>query len=66
MKELFLIIYLMNGSVIKETLVADPHLDCFNAFRQIARINEESSKVFYKNKTVYAYYCKDKEGKYVG
>ena len=62
-----ILICLVSGSVFQNSLfVTDPLRNCESIFTSMIKVDENNSKVLYKDEAVFYYYCKDKEGNYVG
>ena len=62
-----ILICLVSGSVFQNSLfVTDPLRNCESIFKSMIKVDENNSKVLYKDEAVIYYYCKDKEGNYVG
>jgi hypothetical protein len=64
-----ILICLVSGSVFQKTplFVTDPLRKFVKAsFKSMIKVDENNSKVLYKDEAVFYYYCKDKEGNYVG
>jgi hypothetical protein len=62
-----ILICLVSGSVFQNSLfVTDPLRNCESIFKSMIKVDENNSKVLYKDEVVFYYYCKDKEGNYVG
>jgi len=62
-----ILICLVSGSVFQNSLfVTDPLRNCESIFKSMIKVDENNSKVLYKDEAVFYYYYKDKEGNYVG
>ena len=64
MKTLILVLYLTNGEVAEVPIVLAVGEWCSNKIDEITTVNEEGSRILYKNKIVWAHYCMTIGGKY--
>ena len=64
MKTLILVLYLTNGEVAEVPIVLAVGEWCSNKIDEITTVNEEGSRILYKNQIVWAHYCMTIDGKY--
>jgi len=64
MKTLILVLYLTNGEVAEVPIVLAVGEWCSNKIDEITTVNEEGSRILYKDQVVWAHYCMTIDGKY--
>jgi len=64
MKTLILVLYLTNGEVAEVPIVLAVGEWCSDKIDEITTVNEEGSRILYKNQIVWAHYCMTIDGKY--
>ena len=65
MQVIIMILYLSNGSVVKLPITLTADQSCTNKLIQMVQPDSIGTSVFYKEKRVFAYYCKKYTGEYV-
>jgi hypothetical protein len=64
MKTLILVLYLTNGEVAEVPIVLAVGEWCSDKIDEITTVNEEGSRILYKDQVVWAHYCMTIDGKY--
>ena len=65
MQVIVMVLYLMNGDVVKLPVTLTADQSCSDKLIQMVQEDSIGTSVYYKGKQVLAYYCKKGNGEYV-
>ena len=64
MKTLMLVLYLINGEVAEVPIVLAIGEWCSDKIDEVTTVNEEGTRILYKDQIVWAHYCITMDGQY--
>ena len=65
MKTVIIFLFLVNGEVVKIPTTLAEDQTCSDRVLEIAKTNEEGTRILYKGQIIFMHYCKTEDGEWV-
>ena len=65
MEVIAIFLHLINGEAVKVPVTLMLNQSCSNKVMELVTTNENETRILYKGKTVFGYYCKTTKGEWV-